>query len=464
MTVYLVILCVSLFGLILIFSNRGFRRAVVNRLLKNEFVEKMNCVNMGTSKKRSSEKYVLGNVKKFLLICLISSIAAVTVSLLNGNDKGNIKYKINRDAPGKGAKEYEVIIEDDSGKSVVNKQVTVDSQEYTTEKLELFANEIESQILMNMLSNNSSVDEIESNLNFDNTIEGYPFDISYSTDSPGLISSTGEVKNEELETPLIVRIRITLCYKDYKKDIDQYVRVIPKRYSKKEKLIKDIESKIDFYDELSAEKEYLYLPKEVDGVTLRYYLKDTKTAEVIIVLGIVVAVLIYIKGNKDIDEKYKKRNNQMMEDYLRIVSQYVLYLSAGMNTRRVWNRICEEYENRVKMGGEERYAYEEMLICQRSMTEGMGEIEAYEGFAKRCALKEYRTFAGLICQVVQKGMENMSDILNQELNNAKDNRIQEAKRKGEDASTKLLFPMLILLSIVIAIVILPAFISLYQGG
>ena len=46
-----------------------------------------------------------------------------------------------------------------------------------------------------------------------------------------------------------------------------------------------------------------------------------------------------------------------------------------------------------------------------------------------------------------------------EVKEAMEGRKEYAKRKGEKASTKLLFPMIVLMAVVIVIIMLPAFVD-----
>ena len=108
---------------------------------------------------------------------------------------------------------------------------------------------------------------------------------------------------------------------------------------------------------------------------------------------------------------------------------------------------------------EKRYLYEEMLICEGRMNEGLGELSAYEGFAARCALHKYRQFISLVIQAAGKGRADLLPLLDREATEAFEERKNRAKELGEEAGTKLLFPMLMMLLVVLIIVMVPAFIS-----
>lgn len=68
-------------------------------------------------------------------------------------------------------------------------------------------------------------------------------------------------------------------------------------------------------------------------------------------------------------------------------------------------------------------------------------------------------FSSILVQNLKKGNRSMTDLLKQEAAEAFQERKEAAKRLGEEASAKLLGPMMILLFIVLIIILVPAFIS-----
>ena len=65
----------------------------------------------------------------------------------------------------------------------------------------------------------------------------------------------------------------------------------------------------------------------------------------------------------------------------------------------------------------------------------------------------------LLSQNVKKGTRDLLLMMESEEQSALQVRKEIARKKGEEAGTKLLFPMMILLGVVMLIVILPAVIS-----
>ena len=84
--------------------------------------------------------------------------------------------------------------------------------------------------------------------------------------------------------------------------------------------------------------------------------------------------------------------------------------------------------------------------------------DAYEQFGRRAGLQPYMK-ASLLTQSLKKGNRGLSEILRYEAKEAFENRKEAVKRLGEEAGTKLLGPMMILLIIVFIIVTVPAILS-----
>ena len=86
--------------------------------------------------------------------------------------------------------------------------------------------------------------------------------------------------------------------------------------------------------------------------------------------------------------------------------------------------------------------------------------ENYESyFAKRCNLGCYRKLVSIIIQNQKKGTEGLKESLVTETKNAFEERKQVARRLGEEAGTKLLLPMMLMMGIVLMIIVVPAYFS-----
>ncbi len=100
-----------------------------------------------------------------------------------------------------------------------------------------------------------------------------------------------------------------------------------------------------------------------------------------------------------------------------------------------------------------------MAAVVRAIENGASEIDAMELFGKRTKLMPYLKFTSLLIQNSKKGSGDLLLLLENESVLAMEQNKERIRVMGEEAGTKLLFPMLIMLCIVFAIIMIPAFMS-----
>ncbi|RHQ55821.1 hypothetical protein DWY34_15265 [Blautia sp. AF25-12LB] len=108
---------------------------------------------------------------------------------------------------------------------------------------------------------------------------------------------------------------------------------------------------------------------------------------------------------------------------------------------------------------EVRKAYEILVEVCGEMERGLGEKEAYEQLGERWGLLSYRTLSSILVQCLQKGSVGVEQILAKEAEQAQRLRRQQAQILGEQASTRLLFPMILMLLVVFVILLVPAWLT-----
>ena len=132
-------------------------------------------------------------------------------------------------------------------------------------------------------------------------------------------------------------------------------------------------------------------------------------------------------------------------------------MGAGMTVRNAFMKLGEDY--RKQEGGEKRYVYEEILIACHELASGRSETEVYDHFGKRCQLQVYRKLCTLLSQNLRKGSNDLFAMLRAEVDEAFRERQKTARKLGEEAGTKLLLPMMLMLCVVMIIIMVPAYFS-----
>ena len=126
----------------------------------------------------------------------------------------------------------------------------------------------------------------------------------------------------------------------------------------------------------------------------------------------------------------------------------------------LFRSMTEEYKRECQNGSKKHYLYEEMLLTERQLDNGMNEAKAYELFGRRMGLLKYMKFSTLLVQNLKKGSADLLKILEYEAMDVLKERRENAKILGEQAGTKLLMPMVIMMAEVFAIIIFAAFQSM----
>lgn len=230
-------------------------------------------------------------------------------------------------------------------------------------------------------------------------------------------------------------------------------------FTEEEKIENTLREAISFYNEKKNDPDYYYLPEEWEGKHLDWEVPKDHSGTLLAGLSLFAALALLVRRVQEEQEEKKKRAEQLLMDYPGLVMKFTLLVQAGMTVRKAFQKIAADY--RRKSNGKSRYAYEEVVAACLEMESGISEAEAYRRFGERCGQIKYKTFSVLLIQNLQKGSRRMGELLEKESMEAWDERKRKARVLGELAATKLLFPMVMMLAVVMAIIMIPAFLAFY---
>lgn len=293
-------------------------------------------------------------------------------------------------------------------------------------------------------------------------------DVSPSHDDAEMPTLDETPSSAEAETPLSEEEEtsaepVDYFHKRYRSEPYRiYVNIMPRQYTGAEAWQKAFDHALAEADRSTLSKERMELPKEIAGQPISYSEKSSATFLLFPVLGILAAILLYFRQGANQKDIRKKRENQLLLDYSELVSKLMVYLGAGLTLRNSFLLIAEHADNLVKRGIQENRAlYDELHIMANQFAKNMPESEIYTDFGRRIHLKPYTKLVSLIEQNRKNGTSNLRALLEVEMNDAFTERKNTARRLGEEAGTKLLLPLFLLLAIVMCIVIVPALTSFH---
>lgn len=344
------------------------------------------------------------------------------------------------------------------GQLVLEDEVNLEIQGKKYDKKEL--NEIilkaKEYIDSTILNENKSLKEVTDNLNLISSIPGTDLYIKWDTEDYQLISIEGQVNNEDIKQAVNTWVLARIEYYDIEVEYKLEATVLPRMFTEEELTYRKLMEEIGKEDENSLTNEKIKLPNTVGEMEVSWKEKKESSSATVLIIGIIAAIAIFLAYDKDLYGKVDKRNRQMLLDYPEIIGKITLLLGAGMPLANAWHKIVQDYKQKKTS---KRYVYEEMIITSNELKLGKSEVVAYESFGRRVSLLPYLRFTSLLAQNTKKGSADLLKILEIEAVESSEERKELAKRIGEEAGTKLLFPMILMLLIVLIIVIVPAFSS-----
>lgn len=170
----------------------------------------------------------------------------------------------------------------------------------------------------------------------------------------------------------------------------------------------------------------------------------------------IAGVLFFFLADKNLEEKAKKRKLQLMMDFPVFISKLTLLMNAGMHMRQALERIYADVSVKTPL-------YTELGTVLEDIEAGVLESQAWQEFSERCKVKEITSFTSMISQNAKIGGSRMVDELKRMTHEAWEMRKQAAKNMGETASSKLIFPLMLMFAAILAIVIAPAIMHFSTG-
>lgn len=413
-------------------------------------------------KNRKSEKQGQSLYRKmgkvFALFAVLAGAALIQESMNPVLKQGNV---LERQAYGDGNYDAELIWEIPEKELEQELSVHVAEQGLTKEEQQALLAAAEQEIAETFLGENESVDEIRKDVCIQSQYQDGQVTADWSFDSYQYVDLEGHVMNDSLEEEeILVKAVVELGCDSQTLEYQFFFQICPKIYSEKEKINNKLKQELIKKNE-KANDSTLVLPESIDDQTIIWKEKSERMPLKLLFLGIIAAGCVPLVEKSRKQEEEKRQKEKLQSEYPELVSKLTILLGAGMTLFSAWNKIATNYSNKRKNNTIPIHTlYEEMLITCHEIESGVGEARAYERFGERCGLHRYRKFCSLLVQNLRKGTRGLVQLLEQEVSDAFEERKNLAKKSGEEAGTKMLFPMMMMFGIIIVIIMVPAFLSL----
>lgn len=369
--------------------------------------------------------------------------------------------EIIRNGYGKGKKSEELRVEEE-GKTLGEIPVEITERIYGEQEITQVLKQVTDKMDDLIRGENKSLDHVDRDLNLLTAIPGKPIDVTWKLDRYDVMNIYGALKEEKLVSDgTTVKLSAVLTYREDTKRQARYecaAVVYPRTDESGGTFLTRVRQAVEEKDQDTREQEKMKLPRQVDGKSVHFYrVMDFRGLVLMGAAFLITGLLFALDRQNEMKEK-QARKEEMILDYPEVISKMTLLLGAGMTVRKAWRKIVNDYELRREHYGT-RAVYEEMQYTCRQMEGGVPEVECYEKFGRRCGTQEYMRLGALLSQNLRKGTKGLTELLRMEAIQAFEERKARARRLGEEAGTKLLLPMFLMLAEVLVIVVVPAFLS-----
>lgn len=171
-----------------------------------------------------------------------------------------------------------------------------------------------------------------------------------------------------------------------------------------------------------------------------------------LLLGGILAVLLPAALINDLHRKVVRLEREVLLELPELLNQLILLVGAGSTVQQAIKHCLER-----RKGEQSHPLYRELLQMQREWESGDSFQHAMEGFSKRCGIQEVSVFTTAVLLNFRRGGNDFVLALRDLSHSLWEKRKAVSKTLGEQASSKLVFPMVLLFVVVIILVGAPAF-------
>lgn len=351
--------------------------------------------------------------------------------------------------------EKRVALEADNGEGKLHFEISVWPRTLTSDETEELSEAFFEKLELLILNGNEDIGHITSDLKLEEEYEGFPFEVEWESGREVIVDRSGRV--QEVNEPVEVKLLATLRYQNFCKTGEVEVTVVPICLAAEEQDYLEMQEYLMAEEAGSRGEEWWSLPGEWKGREIRWSLAAVDYSFLIWAATPAVAVLIYLSSDRDLRKKLEKKHSGLSREYPDLVHKLALYVGAGMTIRGAFQKIGGDYEKKVQKGQAVRPGCEEVLYTCRELQTGVAEGAAYEHFGRRTGLREYIRLSTLLGQNLKRGNSTLLDRLREEAEKALEESLLRARKLGEEAGTRLLVPMVLMLAIVMVMIMVPAF-------
>ncbi len=413
------------------------------------------CLFPQESEKERALKY--RNLRLGVLIAALVSTGAVLLLAEGMNQPAPfLGLQLARPRYGEpdGSVEYKVEAEQDGQRTSRDLRIEIPSQDPSKEQAEALFAEAEKQLR-----------DFAETLEFTDT--GFtlpesvgPVDLRFTSERPEIADSSGEVDWTQVREETAVPYDVRMSLNEYTSEFTLEIIISPKVRS----FTEEVEETLRGIQEGSCLGETeLQLPTEDEnGITYRWSAQDAACSPGILLLWLVLLpfLVLYV-----FEQRYKnqiqKRNQQILQRYPDMLNKLMILMGAGLSLTKAWERIVQDYRLQKEKYRICEPLYEEMDQVGQQLHNGYSMEEAIQLLSERTQIQEIRRFCSMLQMGWRRGDSHILTHLGELYEQVWERHKQSVKKLSEQADTKLLFPLMLMLGVVMIIVLAPAMMTMH---
>lgn len=401
-----------------------------------------------------------------LVILLVANIGSFILSF----SKEESQIYVKRESYDGEEKEMNLLFK--NGEEEEEVSFTVHPRKYTKKEQGEKMQEAFCYLNEHIKGNNESLSHVVENIDLSLDYEKFPFEEEVRPDDYSLVDEEGNIRNEksrlleegysekDLSDGIKTGITVILWYGEEKEEKHYEMTIYPEEKSDVERLFSNVLEQVRQQEKDTIHEEGFELPTVMDEVEIRNQAGNGMLSVHLIIFGFLISGLLFLKEQETKKQAEKERRDKLLRCYPWFVNEMVLMLGAGMQVKNIINLLITDYGEEQKTKADDREPLiEELRIARQSLNMGMSEQRVYYQLGRRLKLACYIKLMTLLEQNVKRGTKGLAAFFEQEEAQALEERKNLAKKYGEEAGTKLLGPMMILLLVIMLMIMIPAFMS-----
>ncbi|MEB3102690.1 type II secretion system F family protein [Paenibacillaceae bacterium T2] len=168
-------------------------------------------------------------------------------------------------------------------------------------------------------------------------------------------------------------------------------------------------------------------------------------------MGLLLSVIIPYGKYRDLEHKWIEIKRSIVLDLPELLDKLTLLVNAGETVQGAIARCAERRAGRTTTR-----LYQELAQTRQELANRISFHRAMEDFSKRCSAQEVSIFTTTILMNYRRGGDELVAALRELSRDLWEKRKAAARIAGEEASSKLVFPMIIIFIVVMVVIVSPA--------